>query len=285
MLQFLLTNSTLINFLDLDEKLGAMMTILEAGNSSNQGYINCKWREDLKQMLEELGQSYCVLALSYNQLKSKTCHGTFPSGSLSSSTTSKAKCSSCNRRATSNLEDKKPKMGSNSHLKSLAGYSDLKFDGINLDFELLKKQKDELLSSGPCIMKFKSGLEFSDTLIEDRMTDFSPKENILMKMEDLELNHIIEDPSVINSKFDRLKHQMTKLTEDNMHQLVELVQRNDEKRETIRRLQLEVETLKHENKVLQISLRHSNADSECSQSQISRPGRISVRKLFRGCSP
>lgn len=38
---------------------------------------------------------------------------------------------------------------------------------------------------------------------------------------------------------------MTKLAEDNVQKLVELVQRNNEKRESIRRLQLEVETLKH----------------------------------------
>lgn len=70
-----------------------------------------------------------------------------------------------------------------------------------------------------------------------------------------------------------------------MHQLVELVQRNDEKRETIRRLQFEVETLKCENKALQTSLRHSNADSECDQPQISRAGGRSMGNLFRGCSP
>ncbi|KAI5422732.1 hypothetical protein KIW84_045955 [Lathyrus oleraceus] len=74
-------------------------------------------------------------------------------------------------------------------------------------------------------------------------------------------------------------------SDDNLHHLDEVVQRNDEKRETIRRLQLEVETLKHENQALQNSSRDSNADSECSQSQISRPGRTSVSKFFRGCSP
>lgn len=268
------------------------MTILEGGNSPSQGHMHCKWREDLIQMLEEFGQSYRVLAIAYNQLKSKTSHGTFHSDSLSSSTTSKTLCASCNRTTTGNLEDKKLKEGCNRHLKSLTEHSDVKSDDTNLDFELLNKQEDkydELLSSDPCSMKFKSELERSGSQIEHRMTDFSTNENILMKIEGLELNQRTEDQPMINFEFDSmwsmLKYQMTKLTEDNLHQLVELVQRNDEKRETIRRLQLEVEALKCENKALQMSLRHSNADSERDQPQISRPGRISVGKLFRGCSP
>lgn len=69
---------------------------------------------------------------------------------------------------------------------------------------------------------------------------------------------------MVNFKFDNmwstLEYQITKLTKDNLHQLLELVQRNDENRETIRKLQLEMETLKRENKALQISLRYSNAE-------------------------
>lgn len=277
---------------DLDEKLGAMMTILEDGNSPKQGHMHCNWREDLIQMLEEFGQSYRVLAISYNQLKSKSSAGTFHSRSLSSSATSKTLRASCNRRATGNLEGKKLKKDFNSHRKYLRGHSDVRFDGSDLDFEILKKQEDEsdeLSSCNPCSMKLESEVECGDIQTEDKMIDFSINENILMKIEDLELNQRTEDPSTINSEFESmwptLKYQMTKLTDDNLHQLEELVQRNDEKRETIKRLQLEVETLKRENKALQISSRFSNADSECSQSQTSRPRRKSVSKLFKGCSP
>jgi len=265
------------------------MTILEDGNSPNQGHMHCKWREDLIQMIEEFGQSYRVLAIAYNQLKSKSSNGTFHSGSLSSATPKTIRAS-CNRRATGNLKGKKLKKDFNSHRKSLMGHSDVKSNGNNLDFEILKKQEDEsdeLSSSNPCSTELE--VECSDFQTEDRMIDFSNNENILTKIEDLELNQRTEDPSIINSKFESmwpaLKYQMTKLTDDNLHQLEELVQRNDEKRETIKRLQLEVETLKRENKALQISSRFSNADSECSQSQIPRPGRISVSKLFKGCSP
>lgn len=268
------------------------MTILEDSNSPNQGHMHCNWREDLIQMLEEFGQSYRVLAIAYNQLKSKSSTGTFHSGSLSSSATSKNICASCNRRATGNLEGKKVKKDFNKHRKSLMGNSDVRSDGRNLDFEILKKQEDEsheLSSSNPCSMKLELEVECSDIQTEDKMIDSSINENILMKIEDLELNQRTEDSSIINSEFESmwptLKYQMTKLTDDNLHQLEELVQRNDEKRETIKRLQLEVETLKHENKALQISSRFSNADSECSQSQISRPRRTSVSKLFKGCSP
>ncbi|TKY62993.1 NETWORKED 3C [Spatholobus suberectus] len=277
---------------DLDEKLDAMKTILDGDNSPNQEHMHCKWRRDLIQMLEEFGQSYRVLAIAYNQLKFKTSHGTFHSGSLSSSGTSKTICAICNKRATGNLEDKKLEEGWNHHPKYSVEHSDIKFDGSNLGFDLLNKQGDEcheLLSAGPCSMKFTPELECRDTQMEDRMAKFSTTENVFMKIDDSELNQIIEDPSLINFKFDNmwstLRYQITKLTEDNLHQLVELVQRNDEKRETIGRLQLEVENLKRENRALQISLSHSNADSECDQPQISRAGGRSMGKLFRGCSP
>ncbi|CAK8542723.1 unnamed protein product [Lathyrus sativus] len=247
---------------DLDEKLDAMTTILEDGNSPNQEHMYCNWRKDLIQMLEEFGRSYRVLALAYNQLKSKTSHGSFHSGSLPSSARSKTICASCTRRETCNLESKKPEMGYNGHMKSVSKHSGVRSNGTNLDFEIQ---------------------------LEDKMTDFSTNENILMKIEDLELKHGTEDSLIISSKFESawpaLKYQMTKLTDDNLHYLEELVQRNDEKRETIRRLQLEVETLKHKNQALQNSSRNSNDDSEGSQSEISRPGRKSVSKLFRGCSP
>ncbi|XP_061349955.1 uncharacterized protein LOC133295175 [Gastrolobium bilobum] len=279
---------------DLDEKLEAMMAILEGGNSPNQGHMHCKWTEDLKQMLEEFGQSYRVLAITYNQLKSKTSHGTFHSISLSSSSTSKTICAICSKRETGNLENKELEEGCNCHRISLMECSDIKFDCTNLDSELLRKQEvecHELLSADPCSIKFKPEFECRDTQMEDRMTEFSTNENVFMKIEGSELNQRIEDPSLINFKLDNkwstLKYQITELTEDNQQQLVELVQRNEEKRETIRRLQLEVEALKHENKALQISLKHSNADSKCDQPQISRPGPggIFMGKLFGGCSP
>ncbi|KAG4912602.1 hypothetical protein AAZX31_19G090300 [Glycine max] len=277
---------------DLDEKLDAMKTILNGDNSPNQESMDCKWRGDLIQMLDEFGQSYRVLALAYNQLKFNTSNGTFNSGSLSSSGTSNTICAICNKRPTGNLEDKKLNEGWNHHPKYSAEHSNIKFDGSNLGFDQFNKQGDEcreFLSADPCNMKFKSELECRDTQMEDRMNKISTTENVLMKIEDSELNQRNEDPSMINFKFDNmwstLKYQITKLTEDNMHQLVELVQRNDEKRETIRRLQFEVETLKCENKALQTSLRHSNADSECDQPQISRAGGRSMGNLFRGCSP
>lgn len=267
------------------------MTILEGCSSPNQGQMHCKWREDFIQMLEEFGQAYRVLAIAYNQLKSKTCEGTFHSGSLSSSSASKTICAICNKRATGNQEDKKPEKGCIRDPKSLAEGSDIKFDGGNLDFELLNKQLDEyheLLSADPCNIEVKPEVECRDTQMEDSIIDFSTNENVFMKFEGLALNHKIEDPSIINFKsgnmWSMLKYQLTKLTEDNLHQMVELVRRNDEKRDTIRRLQLEVEALKRENKTLQISLRYSNADSECDHPRISREGRISIGNLLRGCS-
>lgn len=120
------------------------------------------------------------------------------------------------------------------------------------------------------------------------MTVFPPSENFHMEIEGFESSQNMEDPSIIHSKFSKmwsgLDFQITQLVEDNQQQLVELVRRNDEKRETIKTLQVEIEALKRDNKALQISSRYSNADSERDQPQISRRGKISVRKLFRGCS-
>ncbi|KAL9331165.1 hypothetical protein ACSQ67_000775 [Phaseolus vulgaris] len=254
---------------DLDEKLDAMKTILD-GDDSPKELIHCKWREDLIEMLEDFGQSYRVLAIAYNQLKLKSSQGTFQSGSLSSSGTSKTICYICNKRTT----------GDECSLE----HSNIKFDRSILGFDLSNKQGDEfheLLSAGTCSKKLNP--ERRDIQMEDRMTKFSTTEDASEKIDDSELNQRTEDPLMTSFKCDKLWSTLmyqTKLTQDNLHQLVELVQRNDEKRETIRRLRLKVETLKSENKALQISLTHSNADSECDQPQISR-GVRSTSKDFK----
>ncbi|XP_047172967.1 protein NETWORKED 3A-like [Vigna umbellata] len=248
---------------DLDEKLDAMKTILDGDNSPKE-LMHCEWREDLIEMLEDFGQSYRVLAIAYNQLKLKTSQGTFQSGSLSSSGTSRTICSICNKRMCS-LE-----------------HSNIKIDRSILGFDLSNEQGDEcheLLSAGTCSTKLKP--ERRNIQMEDRMTKFSTTEE---KIDDSELHQRTEDPPMISFKCDNLwstlKYQ-TKLIQDNLHQLLLLVQRNDEKRETIRRLRLKVETLKTENRALQISLTHSNADSECDQPQTSRAGGRSTGKLFK----
>jgi len=290
----------------LDEKLDAMKTILDGDNSPKE-LMHCEWREDLIEMLEDFGQSYRVLAIAYNQLKLKTSQGTFQSGSLSSSDTSKTICSICNNRATGKLKDKNLKDDRNHQPKYSLEHSSIKFDRRNLGFDLSNNQGDEcslehsnikfdrsilgfdlfneqgdecheLLSAGTCSTKLK--LERRDIQMEDRMTKFSTTEDAFKKIDDSELNQRTEDPPMIHFKCDKLWSTLmyqTKLIQDNLHQLVELAQRNDEKRETIRRLRLKVETLKTENRALQISLTHSNADSECDQPQISRAG----SKLFK----
>ncbi|KAK7377576.1 hypothetical protein VNO80_03003 [Phaseolus coccineus] len=294
---------------DLDEKLDAMKAILD-GDDSPKELMHCKWREDLIEMLEDFGQSYRVLAISYNQLKLKSSQGTFQSGSLSSSGTSKTICYICNKRTTGILKDKNLKEGWIHQPKYSLEHSNIKFDRSNLGFDLSKKQGDEyslehsnikfdrsildfdlsnkqgdecheLLSAGTCSKKLNP--ERRDIQMKDRMTKFSTTEDAFEKIDDSELNQISEDPSMISFKCDNLWSTLmyqTKLTQDNLHQLVELVQRNDEKRETIRRLRLKVETLKSENKALQTSLTHSNADSECDQPQISR-GVRSTSKHFK----
>ncbi|XP_052119224.1 protein NETWORKED 3A-like isoform X2 [Arachis duranensis] len=191
---------------DLDEKLEAMMTILEGGsNSPNHEHRDYKWREDFMCMLEEFGQSYRALAIAHNQLKCKI--------------------------------------------------------------------SDEL--------------EGRDTETEEGMTDLSINRNDSMKIGDSEIN--LEDPSMVEFKCDNkwsaMEFQIAKLTKDNVNQFIELARRNDEKRETIRRLHLEVEDLKRKNRVLLFSSRYSNANLERHEAWISNPGGSNIGKLFRGCSP
>ena len=287
-----------------------MKTILD-GDDSPKELMHRKWREDLIEMLEDFGQSYRVLAIAYNQLKFKTSQGTFQSGSLSSSGTSKTICYICNKRTTGKLKDKNLKEVWNHQPKYSLEHSTIKFDRSNLGFDLSNKQGDgcslehsnikfdrsilgfdlsnkqgdechELLSAGTCNKKLNP--ERSDIQMEDRMTKFSTTEDAFEKIGDSELNQRTEDPPMISFKCDNLWSTLmyqTKLTQDNLHQLVELVQRNDEKRETIKRLRLKVETLKSENKALRISLTHSNADSECDQPQISREGVRSPSTHFK----
>ncbi|MED6209835.1 hypothetical protein PIB30_058519 [Stylosanthes scabra] len=259
---------------DLDEKLEAMMSMLEGGNSQNQGHMDHKWREELMWMLEEFGQSYRILAITHNQLKSKISAGTYKtyendtlhSGSLSSSDASKSVCAICNKRSTGNLKDR------TQDLKSTLEDSDINFDYTNTNFEV------------SCIPE----LECKDTGIEEGMTDHSTNGNDSMKIDDSEMN--LEDPSMVefkcDSKWSAMKFQITNLTKDNLKQLTELARRNDEKRETIRRLQLEVEDLKRENRALLFSSRPSNANLEHHKMRISNSGGSNMgNKLLRSYSP
>ncbi|XP_057722750.1 protein NETWORKED 3A-like isoform X3 [Arachis stenosperma] len=210
---------------DLDEKLEAMMTILEDGsNSPNDEHRDYKWREDFMCMLEEFGQSYRALAIAHNQLKCK-------------------------------ISD--------------------------------EGEYHEFLSADSCSMKLKPELEGRDTETEEGMTDLSINRNDSMKIGDSEIN--LEDPSMVEFKCDNkwsaMEFQIAKLTKDNVNQFIELARRNDEKRETIRRLHLEVEDLKRKNRVLLFSSRYSNANLERHEPWISNPGGSNIGKLFRGCSP
>lgn len=270
----------------------AIVTILKEDHCSDQGAdMHQKGRKDLKQMIEGLSKSYQALAIAYDQLKSETSN-TSHSESSSFSNKKITLCASCNEKATSNIRGRNLEDGFKCHLKSIVKGPDIKFDGTDLNYGQMKRLEGVhgLISAvKPSSVICKAGLECKGTLEEEIMTDSSTNENFLTEIEGLESSQTIDDPSMSRCRFGKiwsgLDFQITQLVEDNLQQLVELVRRNDEKRETIKKLQLEIEALKRENEVLQISSRYSNADSEHDQPQTSRRGGISVSKLFRGCSP
>ncbi|KAI4350449.1 hypothetical protein L6164_004904 [Bauhinia variegata] len=275
---------------DLDEKMKNMLTILEDGHSSNQGAnnnIHNKTREDLRQMLEEFSKSYHALATAYYQMRSQKSH-TFHSGSSSSSVTTKILYTGSRKRTTGNLEEQKVNRSFNFVMED----PDIKYDSTKNNFEPINELEDEcheLISAGPCHMEIEAEFECKDTQMEDGSTGFFNKENIVMNLEGLELVPRIEDSPTIDYKFNSiwsgLEFNIAKLAEDNRQQLVELVRRNDEKRRTIKRLQLEVEALKRENRTFQISLGYSNTGAECNQPRRSKSRGTSIGKLFRGCIP
>lgn len=264
-------------------------SILKEDHFSDQGAdVDKKWRKDTKQVLEELSKSYRTFAIAYEQLRSESSH-TSHSGSSSSSIATITLCAICNEKATGNFHGQKLEDAFNCGLKSIVRCPDLKLDGteqINkLEYE---NEYHEMMSAvEPINMVFKAGFQCKGTQEEEIMTDFSASEDFLTEFDCFGSSQKLEDPSTTQCDFGMssgLDSQITQLVEDNLQQLVELARRNDEKRETIKHLQSEIEALKRENRALQISSRYSNADSEHDQSQITRHGRISVSKLFRGCS-
>ncbi|OMO99356.1 hypothetical protein COLO4_13346 [Corchorus olitorius] len=83
----------------------------------------------------------------------------------------------------------------------------------------------------------------------------------------------------------QLKFQFTKLMEENLRQQAELLRRNDEKRETIKELRLQLEHLKSENRTLQKCLSCSKMGVKRSHSQTSRSKGLIFGKFFSGgCS-
>ncbi|KAJ7976296.1 KIP1-like [Quillaja saponaria] len=180
--------------------------------------------------------------------------------------------------ATKQVESQDKKMEAfTSHVNSVVEDSDIRCERANVDFEVLNKLEDqyyELMSVEPRNISFKAKREV--------------KENVIVKIDGFELDQRIEDPPITSDELENmhseLKCEFTRLAEDNLKQLVELVTRNDEKRETIMKLQLQLEALKRENRALQISLRYSKANAKDNESHISRSGWLSISKLFRGCS-
>lgn len=113
-------------------------------------------------------------------------------------------------------------------------------------------------------------------------------------MIDLEHNQRVEnnlehkDGGGIKPKFawsDGVNYKFSKLVEENTQLQIELIRRNSEKRETIRKLQDQVSRLRVENDTLQRTLSYLDRNQQNLQVNSPRRKAILLEKLFKGCSP
>ncbi|KDP41841.1 hypothetical protein JCGZ_26859 [Jatropha curcas] len=261
---------------DSNRRMRATMSLLEEHeNSSVRDEIYFKRRQDLFLMLEELNDSYCSLAEKYDHLRFKfnnvTDSGTIPSSS-------------------SNADTKRRLLGSSNdspfdlfdscvECNSIRGNPHVDCDNTNFDFEYLNKLIAELMSTEPHNKKMKMKIEIRENLCYEKAIDLCDKEDIHITMDDYQLVHEQVNP------WSELKHQATKLMEENLQQLIELARRNIEKRVIINKLRFQLEQLKGENRALQSSISCLKVGGKSNQLQISKFRRLFSVKRFRlGCS-
>ncbi|KAK2666034.1 hypothetical protein Ddye_004608 [Dipteronia dyeriana] len=96
------------------------------------------------------------------------------------------------------------------------------------------------------------------------------------------MNGFVIGSSCWENAWPELKFQVTKLLEENLRQLAELLKRNDEKRKIITELQAQLEHSKSEKRACLCS---PEADIKRNQFQRSRSHGLSFSKFFKvGCS-
>ncbi|KAL5860774.1 hypothetical protein ACOSQ3_002089 [Xanthoceras sorbifolium] len=277
---------------ELDKKMKAMMTLLgEDDNSSVQGieiYDNRK--PQLVQMLEDINKSYRSLAEQHDQLRSKS-HHVLHSGSWSSSSSSnsrkKIQQSSGNQRMVTGSFNVPKLEAFDSHSDSVAEDPNVECDTAHIDFEHLNKLADELMSDEPCKMNFKT-TKISDNEMDKETTEIPNNEETKMNGSELgqaTTRYFVIGSSGRESTWPELKFQVSKLLEENLRQLAELLKRNDEKRKIINELQAQLKSSKGANRALQSCLSFREADIKLNQFQRSRSRGLSFSKFFKlGCS-
>ncbi|XVF57706.1 hypothetical protein PTKIN_Ptkin07bG0003600 [Pterospermum kingtungense] len=224
---------------DLEEKMKAMVTLLEEEEDDNSScqkdHVSPNKKQQLVQMLGELNRSYFSLAHKYDQLRSKSQTIPHSVSSSLSSNSSEIQESSNKRRVVEVSDDPIP----DEHYRS--------------GFEYMNKLADDLILTEQCSLSFMTKPNI----------DLSDEEDVV-----LNINHGFQrfkpKEYAENTSF-QLKFQFTKLMEENLRQQAELLRRNEEKRQTINGLRLQLEQLKSESKV-----QHQQKCLHCSKTGLKR---------------
>ncbi|KAK1566474.1 hypothetical protein Q3G72_000438 [Acer saccharum] len=259
---------------ELDRKMKTMMTLLgEDDNSSVQGIEFDNRKPELVKMLEDFNKSYRSLAEQHDQLRSKSHSGSWSSSS-SSNSRKKIQQSSYNQRRVARSFNVPKLEAFDSNSDSVVEDPDVECSTAHADFEYLNKIADELMSNEPCKMNFKT------TEIRDHEMDKETTK--IPNHEEMKINGFVIGSSGWENAWPELKFQVTKLLEENLRQLGELLKRNDEKRKIINELRAQLEYSKSEKRAC---LSSSEADIKRNQFQRSRSHGLSFSKFFKvGCS-
>lgn len=243
----------------------AIVTLLEEdGHFRNRNL-------EIKYMLEEYNRTYQALAEKYDCLKFIIVNTLY--SSLSSP--SDAEIFQCNFRS---LDMKSAAIDDNQKDK---------YDIFSEEF--LIKLRDELVVSSKLCSQNSEKIVDAHTMY-GRITGHAEIDKTETKMNELDIRQVKDvHPSVgidrWESRWTELNSQVTMLMEENLHHQEELTRRNNEKREAIKELQQQIQSLKSENRALQSALRFTKEKLKPYQSPISRlAAAISNKLLMRGCS-
>ncbi|XWS43953.1 hypothetical protein CRYUN_Cryun15aG0002700 [Craigia yunnanensis] len=267
---------------DLDDKMKAMMILLEEDNNSScqKAHASHARKQELVEMLGELNRSYCSLVQKYDQLRYKS-QNVPHSGSSSLSSNSREIQQATNERRVMEASDEPMWEASDSHPASVLDDHD--FEHYRSNFEYLNKLADDLILTEQRNMS-------SMRKPEQTNREFSDEEDVVLKINGFQrfkpkAAEFQKGSSERKNTWFQLKFQFTKLMEENLRQQAELLRRNDEKRQTINGLRLQLEQLKSENKALQKCPHCSKVGVKRNHSQTSRSTRLFLGKFFQGgCS-
>ncbi|XP_022750435.1 protein NETWORKED 3A-like [Durio zibethinus] len=267
--------------LDLDEKMKAMMTLLEEDDKSScqNAHVSLNRKQELVQMLGELNRSYSSLLHKYDQLRSKSQNPSHSGSSSLSSNSTEIQHATSNRRVLEASDD--PIWEASKFVLDDPDH----FQHYRSNFEYLNKLADDhLILTEQCNMSSMRNHEQTNG-------EFSDEEDVVLKMSGFqrfnpEAAEFQKGGFESENKWFQLKFQFTKLMEDNLRQQAELLRRNDEKRQTINGLRLQLQHLKSENKTLLQKCPHcSKIGEKYNYSQTSRSTGLFLGKFFQGrCS-